>query len=299
VTTKARLRRIVGGLRKDPAGGPTPQAFAPGAFYSPVVDTSVVLAEPDVRRIWRAAAEDPPGLDVRAEAQLALLAELRAHPLPASSGPAPRYDPANDQFPPQDAALLYAMVRHLRPQRMVEVGCGWSTTVAAQAIQDAGLGTHLTCIDPYPRSWLAEMPAIADLRQERVELTPLHVFTALGPNDILFIDSSHVVKTGSDVVHELLEVVPRLADGVVVHVHDVFIPEDYPKGWVAAGFGWNEQYLVQAFLVGNARAEVLAMNRWLALRHPDAVRDAFGPVGLDGSSVWFRTRASGGGRGDD
>ena len=298
VTTVGRLRQIVGRLRKDGRADRAPQAFAPGEFYSPVVDTSVVLAEPDVQRIWRPVAEDPPGLDVRGEAQLALLSELGAHRLPASSGPAPRYDPGNDQFPPQDAALLYSMVRKLRPKRMVEIGCGWSTTVTAQAIEDGGLGTHLTCIDPYPRSWLADMPAVTELRQERVELTPLDVFTALGPDDILFVDSSHVVKTGSDVVHELLEVVPRLADGVVVHVHDVFIPEDYPKGWVAAGFGWNEQYLLQAYLVGNVGAEVLAMNRWLALRHPDAVHQAFGPVGLDGSSVWFRTRPSGGG-GDD
>jgi predicted O-methyltransferase YrrM len=263
-----------------------------------VVDTSVVLAEPDVSRIWSADVEDPPGLDVQGAAQLALLSELRAHRLPVSSGPGPRYDPGNDQFPPQDAALLYAMVRHLRPKRMVEVGCGWSTTVAAQAIEDGRIGTHLTCIDPHPRPWLAEMRAIAELRQERVEETPLDVFAALGRDDILFIDSSHVVKTGSDVVHQLLEVVPRLSDGVVVHVHDVFIPEDYPKGWVAAGFGWNEQYLVQAYLVGNTRAEVLAMSRWLALRHPDAVCDAFGPVGLDGSSLWFRACALGGG-GDD
>jgi hypothetical protein len=143
------------------------------------------------------------------------------------------------------------------------------------------------------------MPAVTELRQERVVLTPLDVCTALGRDDILIIDSSHVVKTGSDVVHELLESVPRLADGVVVHVHDVFIPEDYPKGWVTAGFGWNEQYLLQAYLVGNSRSEVLAMNRWLALRHPDAVREAFGPIDLDGSSVWFRTGPSGDGRGDD
>jgi predicted O-methyltransferase YrrM len=292
----ARLREIVGRLRKDPSA---PQAFPPGAFYSPIVDTSVVLAEPDVSRIWRAPVEDPPGLDVRAGAQLALLSELRSHRLPAASRPGPHYDPANDQFPPQDASLLYAMVCHLRPRRMVEIGCGWSTTVAAQAIEDAGIDTHLTCIDPHPQPWLAELQTITELRAERVELTPFEVFAALGSDDILFIDSSHVAKTGSDVVHELLEVVPRLADGVVVHVHDVFIPEDYPKGWVAAGFGWNEQYLLHAFLVGNARAEVLAMNRWLALRHPEAVREAFGALDLDGSSVWFRARASAGGGGDD
>jgi hypothetical protein len=117
----------------------------------------------------------------------------------------------------------------------------------------------------------------------------MSVFERLEAGDVLFIDSSHVVKTGSDVVHQLLEVLPRLADGVIVHVHDIFIPEDYPQGWVRAGFGWNEQYLLQAYLVGNGRAHVLAMNRWLARRHPAAIAAAFGDVGLDGSSAWFVT----------
>lgn len=280
------LRKLASHLRR---GGP-PEAFPPGAFYSPIVDTQVVLSEPDLSRVWPGHAEDPPGIDLRTAHQLDLLRRLAEHQLTDSKARrVPAYDPSNDQFPPHDAAVLYAMVRTLRPARMVEIGCGWSTTVAAAAIEDGGLSTKLTCIEPYPREFVRSMDDVLTLREERVELTPTSVFDELEAGDICFIDSSHVVKTGSDVVHEFLEVLPRLADGVVVHVHDIFIPEDYPRGWVASGFNWNEQYLLQAFLVGNAKASVLMMNHLLAVRHPEAVRAAFGPIELNGSSMWFGT----------
>lgn len=288
-TARGVARRL--GRASDEAA---PQAFPPGAFYSPVPPAAELLREPERARVWPVEPEDPPGIDLRAEAQLALLHQLGRHRLTdLTAGPEPRYDPDNDQFPPQDAAFLHALVLHLAPRRIVEVGCGWSTTVTARAIAAAmaaaggGPVTELTCIDPHPRSFVASIPQVTDLRIEKVEHTPMATFDALGAGDVLFIDSSHVAKTGSDVVHLVLNVLPRLADGVVVHVHDVFWPEDYPQGWVRAGFGWNEQYLVQAFLAGNGRAHVLALNRWLARRHPDAVAAALGPVALDGSSVWF------------
>ncbi len=289
-STRALVARGRALLEAGRTAGRAPQAFPPGAFYSPVVDADLVAAEPDRSRIWPDPPADPPGIDFRGPDQLALLEELAAHPLPAAwDGPEPPYDPGNDQFPPQDAAALYALVRHRRPARMVEVGCGWSTTVTARAIRDADLPTELTCIEPYPRDFLRRLPEVSSLRVEKVEHTPWSVFGALGAGDVLFIDSSHVVKTGSDVAHLLLEVVPRLPAGVVVHVHDVFLPQDYPEGWVRAGFNWNEQYLLQALLVGNERLRPLLMNRWLAVRHPDAVRSALGGVPLDGSSTWFET----------
>jgi hypothetical protein len=266
--------------------GDVPQLFPPGAFYSPVVDARVVTAEPERSRLWPADPVDPPGIDVRAVDQLELLRTVGQHALPTEWPGRGPFDPDNDQFPVQDAALLYGLVRHLRPERFVEVGSGWSTTVTRRAVEDGSLPTRVVCIEPYPRPFLREVGGI-ELRVEKVQHTPSTVFDALAPGDVLFIDSSHIAKTGSDVVHLVLDVLPRLAPGVVVHVHDVFIPEDYPVGWVTAGFGWNEQYLVQAFLAGHARAEVLAMNHWLSVRHPEAVADAFGDVPLTGSSVWF------------
>lgn len=279
-----------GAVRGATTSVAAPQAFAPGNFYSPVPPAAELLSDVAEReRVWPEVPADPPGLDVRAEAQLALLSRLASHRWPSSVGPTPAYEPGNDQFPLQDAAMLRALLLELRPRRMVEVGCGWSTTVTARAIADGGFACELTCIEPYPRDFLASIEQVAALRVERVEHTPLSVFEALEAGDVLFIDSSHVAKTGSDVVHLVLQVLPRLADGVIVHVHDVFWPDDYPQGWVRAGFGWNEQYLLQAYLAGNSRAHVLALDHWLAVRHPGAVEAAFGAVGLDGSSVWFTT----------
>jgi predicted O-methyltransferase YrrM len=273
--------------------GAAPQAFAPGHFYSPVVDAASILREPDASRVWPASLADPPGVDLRREQQLVLLRRLAAHRLPLDhwSPAPPGYDPGNDQFPPQDAATLYALLRLLRPQRVLEVGCGWSTTVMGAAIADGSLPTTVTGIEPFPRPFLRELASVDGgffrLREERVEQTPDALVDELGPGDVLFIDSSHVAKTGSDVVHELLHIVPRLADGVVVHVHDIFIPTDYPRGWVRNGFNWNEQYLLQAHLTGNPRAHTLLANHWLSLCHPDEVQAALGPVGLAGSSFWF------------
>lgn len=292
--TPSRLAAIARRLRRPERGSPSPaQAFPPGAFYSPLPDERALLAEPERSRVWPQHPQDPAGIDVRAREQLAFLDRLSRHRMHPRADGAPAYDPANDQFPPQDAALLHAVISELRPRRVVEVGCGWSTTVTAAAIAAGGLGTELTCIEPYPRDLLRHIPEVHELREEKVEHTPAAVFERLAAGDVLFVDSSHVAKTGSDVVYLVLDVLPRLGDGVVVHFHDVFLPEDYPQQWVRAGFGWNEQYLLQAYLAENRRAHVLAMNRWLARRHPDAVRRAFGDVGLDGSSVWFRLQGAG------
>ena len=173
------------------------------------------------------------------------------------------------------------------PRRFIEVGCGWSTTVTRRAIADGALDTALTCIEPLPARRSSVRSRASSSATRRSSTRRSAVFDALGRGDVLFIDSSHVAKTGSDVVHLVLHVLPRLAAGVVVHVHDIFLPEDYPIGWVESGFGWNEQYVVHAFLLGHARARVLAMNHWLSVRHPEAVAAAFGDVPLHGSSLWF------------
>jgi predicted O-methyltransferase YrrM len=284
----ARVRDVLRLARTGQPPGP-PQLAPPGAFYSPVVDAGALVVEPERSRVWPADPADPPGIDLRGTAQLELLAAIGQHPFDWSvERPGPSYDPTNDQFPPHDAAVLYGLLRTLRPARMVEVGSGWSTTVAAAAIHDGDLGTALTCIEPYPRDFLHRQPGI-ELRQEKVEHTPLAVFDALEAGDVCFIDSSHVAKTGSDVVHLFSQVLPRLADGVVVHVHDIFLPEDYPEGWVRHGFNWNEQYLLQAYLTHNARARVLLMNRWTALRHPAELGAALSLDRFDGSSFWFAT----------
>jgi Methyltransferase domain len=160
-------------------------------------------------------------------------AELEA--IGSERPPAPRWN--QDWFPRLDAAAAYAMVRSTRPMRIVEVGSGHSTRFLARAVADGGLDTRITAIDPKPRAAIRGLDV--EWLQTHVETLPYGTFAALGANDILFIDSSHQLKPGSDVEFLMSEVIPRLPGGVRVHFHDIFLPDDYPGQW--AWRRYNEQ----------------------------------------------------------
>jgi hypothetical protein len=153
------------------------------------------------------------------------------------------------------------------------------------------------CIEPYPRQFLLDgVAGISDLRVERIQDTPLELFEGLGEGDILFIDTSHTVKTGGDVIWIFHEVLPRLARGVYVHIHDVFLPGDYPEPWVLDGWGWNESYLVRSFLSYNSVFEVVWGSQYMLQRHPESIQRAFPEqaqyAARAGASLWIR-RATG------
>jgi predicted O-methyltransferase YrrM len=219
-----------------------------------------------------------PGVDLNAAAQLALLArfayadELRAFPQ-AKPSPA-EFGYVNQMFGPGDAEIYYSIIRTFRPRRIVEIGSGNSTLMALQAIaanrvDDATYRCDVTCIEPYEMPWL-ESTGVTVVR-ERVETVALSRFADLAANDILFIDSSHVIRPYGDVLREFQEILPSLAPGVLVHVHDVFTPRDYPDAWLRAERRlWNEQYLLEAFLAFNTRFAVLCANNWLKHNHWDA-----------------------------
>ena len=154
----------------------------------------------------------------------------------------------------------------------------------------------LTAIEPYPHAFVKDAitaHADATLVDEQVQGVPMDTFSSLGENDILFIDSSHVLKIGSDVQYEFLEVLPRLRPGVLVHVHDIFLPGEYPKDWVYGDEHrfWNEQYLLQAFLTDNAHVEVVWASNWMHRRHPDELEKALESYDRNTrfpGSFWFR-----------
>lgn len=230
--------------------------------------------------------------------QLALVEDVLAKQEPCTLREGPTGDPCdfhldNEMFGRVDAWILQGMLRHFQPRRMVEVGCGWSSLLTAQINREhLGGGLQLTCIEPYPPDFLPVegiQPLIVSPVQE-VELEP---FLVLGAGDVCFTDSAHVAKTGSDVVHIFQEILPRLAPGVVVHLHDIFLPRDYPEDWVMAGRGWNEQYILRAFLMHNAQWEVLASAAWLSLDRPAVLRAAVPNLDLPregGASLWLRRR---------
>lgn len=164
----------------------------------------------------------------------------------APDAPAPQPRWRQDWFPRLDAAAAYALVRTRRPALIVEIGSGHSTRFLARAIADGGLATILTAIDPAPRATLDGLPVT--WRRELVQATPLAVFENLAAGDLLFIDSSHLLMPGSDVDHLFNRVLPALPRGVLVHVHDVFLPDDYPEAW--AWRGYNEQLALPALILG-------------------------------------------------
>jgi predicted O-methyltransferase YrrM len=258
--------------------------FLPVHFYSPIPDTSALGPE-----VFAARYDHLPGLRLDA----ARIGELFAALAPFSGELTKEQIQAGAaSFCPGDAVLLYAMIRSHKPRRIVEIGSGASTQIGLLACARNGSGAY-TCIEPYPDERVLKLATVGeiDLRVEPVQTTPFSVFEALEAGDILFIDSTHVVKTGSDVVHEFLQIVPRLKSGVIVHVHDIFLPFEYPRSWVVEKqIFWTEQYLLTALLADNPGYQMLIPNQ--AAGHVPEVRAqfeaAFPGVPPGGGSFWFR-----------
>jgi len=240
-----------------------------------------------------------PGIDLRVDEQLALLErlrygdELRTIQRRSDGRLSPYYD--NPAFAPVDGEIYHSLLRHFRPRRVVEVGSGQSTRFAARALALNARDGHpaeLVAIEPYEAPELDELGATVIRR--RVEDVGAEYFEELEAGDVLFIDSSHVARPGGDVVFLLLEVVPALPQGVLVHIHDVFTPSDYPVEWSRRRWFWTEQYVVEALLTHNANLEVLLAVSFLLEHHPQEIAAAC-PVpagtapGPTAGSLWLRT----------
>ena len=295
-------------------------AHPPGHFYSAEPDLRELASEPTRSRVWPATPHPTPGIDWREAAQAALCTEVFARQEPLAFPAFPTEDPTeyhgtNSQLSPLDAWVLQAMLRMLEPRRVIEVGSGFSSLMTARVNRELfGGRMRFTCIEPHPRPFLLEgVPGISDLRVEEVQDTPLDVFDELGPGDVLFVDTSHTVKTGGEVPWIFSQIVPRLHPGVALHVHDVYLPGEYPRQWVLdEGRNWNENYLVQAFLAFNAGFEVLLGVQWMIQNRPQVLLETFpglidprtvtGPVRPpmghyllgehSGSSLWLRRRGA-------
>lgn len=183
----------------------------------------------------------------------------------------------NGLFEAVDAEMAYSFVRHFKPSKIIEVGGGFSTRILAAALKANRVAGEkdgeLITIEPFPSPGLR---AITNLISTRIQDVDLDLFLSLQDGDILFLDSSHVVSVGSDVVREYLEILPRLQPGVIVHVHDIFLPSDYPRDAVLSNLCfWSEQYLLQAFLTFNPQFEVLWGSSAMQHHHPDVLLESF------------------------
>lgn len=247
-------------------------------YYEPLPDFRSITIDQITRR------REFPSVDFKWDEQLALLNKLSGYRDEVSTL---EFNFDNSFFSGFDAAVYYSLIRHLKPQRIIEIGGGYSTQLAARALTRNGSG-KLTCIEPYPERLNGAGPSV-ELIQKRVEEIDVAFFACLAANDILFIDSSHTVKFGSDVCYEFLEILPRLAPGVWVHVHDIFFPHDYPAEWlIERRLALNEQYLLEAFLSFNKQFQVALANYWLCLDHPAMACKLWPASTTGGSSFWFQ-----------
>ena len=199
----------------------------------------------------------------------------------------------NTLFGGVDALVAYCMVRHFKPRTIIEVGSGFSSLVLGQAAE-RNKRAGLICIEPFPREFLREgFSGLRSLIEKKVQDIGLEFFSQLESDDILFIDSSHTVKIGSDVNYLFLEVLPRLRPGVIVHVHDIFLPFEYRRDWVLDELRfWSEQYLLQAFLQFNSEFEVLMANSYLNHYYQNDLRVAFPALGSwESGSFWMRRKS--------
>ena len=260
--------------------------ITPVHYYDPVPDTRTLRDT-----LWTKPSEMV-GVDLNESRQLEILAEFSAR----YKSEYEELDPSRGGGTGLGCPLLHDPILRT-PGCIIEIGSGSSTCVSAMTIQkncqETGLEASLVAIEPYPNQQLIDgFPGLSELRRKPVQDVPLAEFERLDENDILFIDSSHMVKTGSDVQYEFLEIIPRLRKGVVVHIHDIFFPYDYPRYWpMEWSIFWNEAYLLQAFLAFNSGFEVLWSSSYLHHNHTRALQEAFSrynPQTSHPSSLWMR-----------
>ena len=283
----------------DADAGSAPLFVPPGHHYSPIVDTAQARAH--FARL--AAAEVPhqlPGIatDLGAMRALwgALLPFFRTMPFAHGKTPDWRFAFDNPSFSWADASMLHAMLRHLRPRTYIEIGCGWSSACAMDTIEGCLDGAcESILIDPFPelaQGLLGATRAPLTVLAKPVQDVPLELYALLQAGDILFIDSTHVLRTGSDGCFELFDVLTRLAPGVVVHLHDIFWPFEYPRAWaIDENRSWNELYALRAFLTHNHEWEILFFNDYFARYERPLIQATFaGFLRNTGGSLWLRRK---------
>ncbi|HZM81606.1 MAG TPA: class I SAM-dependent methyltransferase [Candidatus Limnocylindrales bacterium] len=266
--------------------------YPPGHFHSPLPDMAEIRARDE--ELFRVPVELP-GIDLRPSDQLALLPEFREllaeMPFRHDSRNGLRYRLANQWFAHGDGVVLYCMLRRLRPRRYIEVGTGWSSALALDVNERFFNGAmEFTFIEPHPQRLrgLLKPDDEATLIEAPLFSVPPSVLASLEPGDVLFVDSSHVSRIGSDVNQLLLSVLPTLPTGVHVHIHDIFYPFEYPRRWIYRGRAWNESYLLRALLINNDRLRINWFNSYLGRVHWATVAPALPPWGIDpGSSIWL------------
>jgi hypothetical protein len=270
----------------------------PGHFYSPI--PSIREIRTNEGRIFGDIPKSIAGINLNEERQWDLFKEISKYyldlPFQDNKTNNLRYYYQNWGYGYSDAICLYGMMRHAKPRRIIEVGCGHSSCVMLDTNELFLQGsTQITFIEPYPDLLFSLLKKGDEqkitLISQRLQDVPLDIFKSLEENDILFIDSTHVCKINSDVNYLLFEILPRLTSGVFIHFHDIPYPFEYPKDWVYKGKAWNEAYFLRAFLQYNSSFEIAFFNTYLEYFYPERFQEQM-PLCLlnPGGSIWLQKR---------
>lgn len=273
--------------------------FVPnGHFYSPI--PSLKDLERDKDRVLGHVGRSLPGIDLKEDAQFELLKSFsepyKALPFSEDKVEGLRYFYRNPAYGHSDAIFLNLMIRHSRPKTVIEIGSGFSSCMLLDT-NELWFGNSIECtfIEPYPELLYSLLETgdsdRIDIISVGVQEVNLARFEKLQANDVLFVDSTHVGKFGSDVNHIIFNVLPALASGVFVHFHDIFYPFEYPEAWIREGRAWNEAYLLRAFLQHNSTFEIMMFNTFMQQFHRGFFEEHM-PLCLknSGGSIWLRKR---------
>jgi predicted O-methyltransferase YrrM len=256
-------------------------------FYSPVPDVERLPSDTFARR------SSMRGIELDLDACVGFLQGLEREL--GEFEPPPGFVWDNRMYGRVEADVLYAVVRHRHPRRVIELGSGFSSLIIAAALrrnEDDGHHGSYTAYDPYARDFVRR--GVDGLSLETIsaaDVSPSE-FEALEQGDVLFIDTSHIVKVGSEVNHLILDVLPTITAGVLIHIHDIFLPYEYPKDFFEKGLYFNEQYLFQAFLTENPGWEILAPLYALSRDRPQELARLIGSYtpSVGPGAFWFWRR---------
>lgn len=269
--------------------------FPSGHFYSPIVSEidldnyKTLLSDNIIKKKIE-------GIDLNEEFQIKLIEEFSSYyndfPFQNEKIAKHRYHYNNDSFGYADAMCLYSFIRHFKPKRIIEIGSGYSSALMLDTKDMYDHNINITFIEPYPQLLKSLLSTTDKSDNEIIEAKIQNVdtekFRLLEKDDILFIDSSHISKTGSDVNYILFEILPVLKEGVIIHFHDIFYPFEYPLEWIKEGRNWNENYLLKAFLSYNSKYEILLFSNYLHFHHSYAFSKMPEMKNNSGGSLWLR-----------
>lgn len=255
--------------------------MSPRHFYWPIPDTSALKKHDFTSRF------SLDGIDINLKKALYYLDKIHEYK--------PEYDKVktNSGYESNgDGAILYGMLRELQPSKMIEVGSGFSTRISYLAMQKNKKG-KIIAIEPYPKDVLKKLAAKNKVRliNKKIEELDVSFFKQLNQGDVLFIDTSHVIKCGNDVHFLYLKVLPQVPKGTFIHIHDIRFPEEYPREWLLKNkHFWNEQYLLHMFLCFNESFEVVFPSNYMKIKYPNKCKNIFELEDKSGwpGSFWFK-----------